>query len=56
MIERSEDRDQALRAALPHVPALGWSRAALRRISSCPTLRGGLGGLLPPPQLAEEAR
>jgi ubiquinone biosynthesis protein COQ9 len=29
MIERSEDRDQALRAALPHVPALGWSRAAL---------------------------
>jgi ubiquinone biosynthesis protein COQ9 len=29
MIERSEDRDQAIRAALPHVPALGWSRAAL---------------------------
>lgn len=29
MIERSEDRDAALRAALPHVPRLGWSRAAL---------------------------
>ncbi len=29
MIERSEERDQALRAALPHVPRLGWSRAAL---------------------------
>ncbi|WP_439598617.1 COQ9 family protein [Falsiroseomonas sp.] len=29
MIERSEERDQALRAALPHVAALGWSRAAL---------------------------
>lgn len=29
MIERSDDRDEALRAALPHVPALGWSRAAL---------------------------
>ena len=28
-IERSEDRDAALRAALPHVPALGWTRAAL---------------------------
>jgi ubiquinone biosynthesis protein COQ9 len=28
-IERSEDRDSALRAALPHVPALGWTRAAL---------------------------
>ncbi|MGK7868257.1 COQ9 family protein [Falsiroseomonas sp. E2-1-a20] len=29
MIERSEERDEALRAALPHVPALGWTRAAL---------------------------
>lgn len=29
MIERSEDRDSALRAALPHVPHLGWTRAAL---------------------------
>ncbi len=29
MIERSEERDQALRAALPHVAALGWTRAAL---------------------------
>ncbi|NKC34167.1 COQ9 family protein [Falsiroseomonas selenitidurans] len=29
MIERSEDRDQAVQAALPHVPALGWTRAAL---------------------------
>ncbi|MBU8539817.1 COQ9 family protein [Roseomonas tokyonensis] len=29
MIERSEERDQALKAALPHVPALGWTRAAL---------------------------
>lgn len=29
MIERSEERDAALRAALPHVPALGWTRAAL---------------------------
>lgn len=29
MIERSEERDQAVTAALPHVPALGWTRAAL---------------------------
>ncbi|MGX9965819.1 COQ9 family protein [Roseomonas sp. F4] len=29
MIERSDERDQAIRAALPHVPALGWTRAAL---------------------------
>jgi ubiquinone biosynthesis protein COQ9 len=29
MIERSEDRDAAIRAALPHVPALGWTKAAL---------------------------
>jgi ubiquinone biosynthesis protein COQ9 len=29
MIERSEERDSAIRAALPHVPALGWTRAAL---------------------------
>jgi ubiquinone biosynthesis protein COQ9 len=29
MIERSEDRDSALRATLPHVPTLGWTRAAL---------------------------
>ncbi|NGM19467.1 COQ9 family protein [Roseomonas stagni] len=29
MIERSEERDSALRAALPHVPSLGWTRAAL---------------------------
>lgn len=28
-IERSEERDGAIRAALPHVPMLGWSRAAL---------------------------
>jgi ubiquinone biosynthesis protein COQ9 len=30
MIERSGERDAALRATLPHVPALGWTRAALR--------------------------
>lgn len=29
MIERSEERDQAIEAALPHVAALGWTRAAL---------------------------
>ncbi|HEY4253282.1 MAG TPA: COQ9 family protein [Roseomonas sp.] len=29
-IERSAERDRAIRAALPHVPALGWTRAALR--------------------------
>jgi ubiquinone biosynthesis protein COQ9 len=29
MIERSEERDEAIRAALPHVASLGWSRAAL---------------------------
>ena len=29
MIERSEERDSALRAALPHVTMLGWTRAAL---------------------------
>ncbi|WP_372622947.1 COQ9 family protein [Falsiroseomonas sp.] len=29
MIERSEERDSAIRAALPHVPARGWTRAAL---------------------------
>jgi ubiquinone biosynthesis protein COQ9 len=29
MIERSEERDAAIRAALPHVPALGWTGAAL---------------------------
>jgi ubiquinone biosynthesis protein COQ9 len=29
VIERSEERDEALRATLPHVPALGWTRAAL---------------------------
>lgn len=29
-IERSDERDAAVRAALPHVPALGWTRAALR--------------------------
>jgi ubiquinone biosynthesis protein COQ9 len=29
MIERSEERDSALRATLPHVPALGWTRAAI---------------------------
>jgi ubiquinone biosynthesis protein COQ9 len=28
-IERSEERDAAIRAALPHVPFLGWTRAAL---------------------------
>ncbi|MFT8243927.1 COQ9 family protein [Roseomonas sp. BN140053] len=28
-IERSPERDAALRAALPHVAALGWTRAAL---------------------------
>ena len=28
-MERSEERDAALRAALVHVPRLGWSRAAL---------------------------
>lgn len=30
MIERSEERDEAIRAALPHVPRLGWTEAALR--------------------------
>lgn len=29
MIERSEERDGAIRATLPHVPALGWTRPAL---------------------------
>ena len=29
MIERSEERDAAIRATLPHVPVLGWTRAAL---------------------------
>lgn len=29
MIERSDERDAAIRAALVHVPALGWTRAAL---------------------------
>jgi ubiquinone biosynthesis protein COQ9 len=29
VIERSEERDEALRATLPHVPALGWTRAAI---------------------------
>ncbi|WP_270935779.1 COQ9 family protein [Falsiroseomonas oryzae] len=29
MIERSDERDAAIRAALPHVPALGWTKAAL---------------------------
>jgi ubiquinone biosynthesis protein COQ9 len=29
VIERSPERDAAVRAALPHVPALGWTRAAL---------------------------
>ncbi|WP_203076759.1 COQ9 family protein [Falsiroseomonas ponticola] len=29
MIERSEERDSALRATLPHVPRLGWTRAAI---------------------------
>jgi ubiquinone biosynthesis protein COQ9 len=29
MIERSEERDAAIRAALAHVPALGWTKAAL---------------------------
>jgi ubiquinone biosynthesis protein COQ9 len=29
--ERSAARDAALEAMLPHVPELGWSRAALRR-------------------------
>lgn len=28
-IERSEERDAAIRAALPHVPTLGWTQAAL---------------------------
>jgi ubiquinone biosynthesis protein COQ9 len=30
MLERSAERDAALRATLPHVPALGWTWAALR--------------------------
>jgi ubiquinone biosynthesis protein COQ9 len=30
MIERSDERDAALAATLPHVPAHGWTRAALR--------------------------
>lgn len=29
MIERSEERDSAIQAALPHVASLGWTRAAL---------------------------
>jgi ubiquinone biosynthesis protein COQ9 len=28
-VERSPERDVAIEAALPHVPALGWTRAAL---------------------------
>lgn len=28
-IERSQERDSAIRAALPHVASLGWTRAAL---------------------------
>jgi ubiquinone biosynthesis protein COQ9 len=44
MIERSEERDAALRAALPHVPALGWSRAALA---------AGLRDLGEPPEAQE---
>ncbi len=31
MVERSAERDAALAAALPHVPALGWTAAALRQ-------------------------
>ena len=29
MIERSDERDAAIRATLPHVGALGWTRAAI---------------------------
>ncbi|MBX6376167.1 MAG: COQ9 family protein, partial [Acetobacteraceae bacterium] len=29
-IERSAERDAAIRAILPHVPARGWTWAALR--------------------------
>lgn len=31
VIERSPERDAALAATLPHVPALGWTTAALRQ-------------------------
>jgi len=43
MIERSEDRDSAIRAALPHVPRQGWTMAALR---------AGLADLGRPPEEA----
>jgi ubiquinone biosynthesis protein COQ9 len=43
-VERSPERDAALRATLPHVPALGWTGAALR---------AGLSDLGEPPEAAE---
>jgi ubiquinone biosynthesis protein COQ9 len=42
-LERSPERDAALRAILPHVPALGWTAAALR---------AGLLDLSQPPEAA----
>lgn len=42
--ERSAARDAALRATLPHVPALGWTQAALR---------AGLADLGEPAEAAE---
>jgi ubiquinone biosynthesis protein COQ9 len=44
MIERSDERDAALRATLPHVPRLGWTAAALR---------AGLADLGEPPEAVE---
>lgn len=44
MLERSAERDAALRATLPHVPALGWTLAALR---------AGLADLGEPAEAAE---
>lgn len=43
-IERSPERDAAVRAVLPHVPALGWTRAALT---------AGLRDLDEPPEAGE---
>ena len=43
-IERSAERDAAIRATLPHVPALGWTRTALE---------AGLRDLGEPPEAGE---
>ncbi|UFN49656.1 COQ9 family protein [Roseomonas sp. OT10] len=43
-IERSPERDALIRATLPHVPALGWTRAAMA---------AGLRDLGEPPEVAD---